>query len=300
MPEGLDIDHARHLDGTAPRYSQHLIISTGQADWKSRIEDEKDSADWGRLVADFKGLLGRGGEYHDPYNNIILGTSSFTGKSKDTASLSAVLFPSFKSITNIPVPNASQSQSDHLRFLIRTLLLGESAPLHQQYDSSLIPSPLAITPITTPTILICSHMSRDSRCGILGPLLRDQLVEYIELRNRQSQSSQGQGKENYIARMDDFYDSSPGVISNPPTDTDIDVNINIGLTSHVGGHVWAGNMIIYIPPHTDISERWSPAHPLAGKGIWYGRVEPKHIPGIFEETVVKGQVIKELLRGVAG
>ena len=143
-------------------------------------------------------------------------------------------------------------------------------------------------------------MSRDSRCGILGPLLRDQLVEYIELRNRQSQSSQGQGKENYIARMDDFYDSSPGVISNPPTDTDIDVNINIGLTSHVGGHVWAGNMIIYIPPHTDISERWSPAHPLAGKGIWYGRVEPKHIPGIFEETVVKGQVIKELLRGVAG
>ena len=65
MPEGLDIDHARHLDGTAPRYSQHLIISTGQADWKSRIEDEKDSADWGRLVADFKGLLGRGGEYHD-------------------------------------------------------------------------------------------------------------------------------------------------------------------------------------------------------------------------------------------
>lgn len=65
MPEGLEIDHSRNLYGTVSRYSQHLIISTGQHDWKSRIEDEKDSTDWGRLVADTKGLLGRGGEFHD-------------------------------------------------------------------------------------------------------------------------------------------------------------------------------------------------------------------------------------------
>lgn len=255
-----------------------------------------------------------------------MGTSSFTSKSKDT-SLSAVLFPSFKNITNIPVQDASKS--DHLRFLIRTLLLRESNPLHQQYDSSSIPSPLSITPITTPTILICSHTSRDSRCGILGPLLRDQLVEYLDLRNRQTRSAAGQRQENYAAQIYDFHDSSSGVPFNPPTtsldrsdgnhgqgrkkpevDAPVDMNVNIGLTSHVGGHVWAGNMIIYIPPHADVSgisssphlqpQREPEPHPLAGKGIWYGRVEPKHIPGIFEETVVKGRVIKELLRGVVG
>lgn len=176
-------------------------------------------------------------------------------------------------------------------------------------------------------------MSRDSRCGILGPLLRDQLVEYLDLRNRQSRGAAGQRQENYAAQIYDFHDSSSGVSSNPPTtsldrsdgnhdqdrkkpevDATVDININIGLTSHVGGHVWAGNMIIYIPPHAGVSGMSSPPHlqphrepepeskphPLAGKGIWYGRVEPKHIPGIFEETVVKGRVIKELLRGVVG
>ena len=38
--------------------------------------------------------------------------------------------------------------------------------------------------------------------------------------------------------------------------------------------------------------------PLAGKGVWYGRVEPRHVWGIVEETVKGGRVVEELLRGV--
>lgn len=66
MPEGLEIDHSRSLEGTMSPYAQHLLISTGQSDWKSRIEDEKDSpAAWGGLVGEVKALLGRGGEFFD-------------------------------------------------------------------------------------------------------------------------------------------------------------------------------------------------------------------------------------------
>ncbi len=46
-------------------YTQHLIVSTGRSDWTSRIEDEKDTAVWGRFTADVKASLGRGGEFHD-------------------------------------------------------------------------------------------------------------------------------------------------------------------------------------------------------------------------------------------
>jgi (2Fe-2S) ferredoxin len=69
----------------------------------------------------------------------------------------------------------------------------------------------------------------------------------------------------------------------------------VGLISHIGGHKFAGNVIVYLPPRlkTDDGE----AHPLAGHGIWYGRVEPRHVEGIISETILKGRVIEELFRG---
>ena len=38
---------------------------------------------------------------------------------------------------------------------------------------------------------------------------------------------------------------------------------------------------------------------LQGMGIWYGRVEPRHVEGIVAETVRGGRVVGELFRGAA-
>lgn len=40
--------------------------------------------------------------------------------------------------------------------------------------------------------------------------------------------------------------------------------------------------------------------PLAGKGIWYGRVEPERVGEVVRETVLGGRVIGELFRGLVG
>jgi (2Fe-2S) ferredoxin len=69
----------------------------------------------------------------------------------------------------------------------------------------------------------------------------------------------------------------------------------VGLISHVGGHKFAGNTILYFPP--GMKGRDEKGHGLAGCGIWYGRVEPKHVEGILRETVGEGKVIEELFRG---
>lgn len=99
------------------------------------------------------------------------------------------------------------------------------------------------------------------------------------------------------------------------------------MISHIGGHKWAGNVIVYIPPNYQINpvqrtrggvdpkdksaqeptvnegdkiseQDESPfLSPLAGKGIWYGRVQPKHVEGIVEQTIGHGKIIKELFRG---
>lgn len=65
MPGDLDIEREKDLNGTMAAYSQQILISTGQADWQSRIEDEKDTAPWGTVVAGIKEMLGPKGRFHD-------------------------------------------------------------------------------------------------------------------------------------------------------------------------------------------------------------------------------------------
>lgn len=65
MPPDLDIEQTKDLNGTIAAYSDQILISTGQADWKSKIEDEKDTAPWGSVVAQVKELLGPKGRFHD-------------------------------------------------------------------------------------------------------------------------------------------------------------------------------------------------------------------------------------------
>lgn len=106
-------------------------------------------------------------------------------------------------------------------------------------------------PITKPTILICGHGGRDQRCGILGPLLQSSFRAELARRN---------------------------------------VDADVGLISHIGGHKYAGNVIVYVPPSMK-------ENALHGAGIWYGRVGPENVEGVVEETLVEGRVIVDLLRG---
>ncbi len=139
---------------------------------------------------------------------------------------------------------------------------------------------LAYTKNTSPTVLICGHHSRDTRCGILGPILGAEFNSCIRGAGQppaDDEPSTGFGFKG-------FEPISPVRKS------------RIALISHIGGHAFAGNVVIYLPklfkmPGGKVS-------PLAGTGIWYGRVEPRHVQGIVEETIKRGRVITELLRGI--
>jgi len=101
-------------------------------------------------------------------------------------------------------------------------------------------------------IYICSHRQRDHRCGVIGNLLISSMREYLK------------------------------------SSTDIDprireLDIEVFGCSHVGGHKYAGNMVIYRP-------HWK-------QGVWYGRVQPKDIPLIVEKTVLEGTIVGKFWRG---
>lgn len=159
-----------------------------------------------------------------------------------------------------------------------------------------------------PTILICSHASRDLRCGIMGPLLQEEFARQLaNVGIHAPVPSDSSTREIREDNMKQRRDTKAGVGNNSKQRP---LKANVGLISHVGGHVWAGNVIVYLPPfwhHTaqHILEQSQDGQPpsldeleaLAGCGVWYGRVEPKHVEGIVKETVLHGRVIRDLFRG---
>ncbi|RDY09957.1 hypothetical protein CR513_05588 [Mucuna pruriens] len=101
-------------------------------------------------------------------------------------------------------------------------------------------------------IYVCAHGSRDVRCGVCGPALINKLNEEIELRGLKDQ-------------------------------------ISVTGCAHIGGHKYAGNVIIYCPG-------------ADGKimGHWYGYVTPNDVPALLDQHIAKGVVIQQLLRGQLG
>lgn len=61
-------------------------------------------------------------------------------------------------------------------------------------------------------------------------------------------------------------------------------HVDVGYISHVGGHAYAGN-VVYLPADLDRAP------------VWYGRVFPEKVQGLVQETIIKGNVIRELYRG---
>ncbi|KAF8944455.1 Mitochondrial Translation Optimization [Haplosporangium gracile] len=103
-------------------------------------------------------------------------------------------------------------------------------------------------------IMICSHGKRDNRCSKTAPFLKKQFLQCL--------------------RQKDIYGDAEG-------------DVEIWLVSHIGGHKFAGNVIVH---RSEPEEKTSMA-------IWYGRVEPCHAAAIIEATVERGEVIRELYRG---
>ncbi|TPX49978.1 hypothetical protein SeMB42_g00553 [Synchytrium endobioticum] len=97
-------------------------------------------------------------------------------------------------------------------------------------------------------IFVCTHKKRDRRCGVAGPMLIDEFtVALKELTNE----------------LDGY-------------------KIHVCGISHIGGHKFAGNLILYAPK----------TH-----GDWYGRVKTCHVRSIIQESILEGKVFKSLWRG---
>ncbi|MGH7587073.1 MAG: sucrase/ferredoxin-like domain-containing protein [Gemmatimonadota bacterium] len=89
-------------------------------------------------------------------------------------------------------------------------------------------------------VFVCVHGRRDERCGCWGP----PIVEAL----RAACAAEG-------------------------------VDVPVRATSHVGGHKYAGNVIVY------------------PEGVWYGYVRPEDAERLVREHLAGERVVEDLLRG---
>lgn len=101
-------------------------------------------------------------------------------------------------------------------------------------------------------VFVCAHNSRDKRCGVCGPPLIEKFNEEIGVRGLKDQ-------------------------------------VFVSACSHVGGHKYAGNLIIY-----------SAAQDEKVSGHWYGYVTPDDVTELLDQHIKKGEIIERIWRGQMG
>jgi (2Fe-2S) ferredoxin len=274
------IDRELPLAGSIKPYGRHFLISTGRNDWVHSIDEEEGSL----AQAVFRGLYVPkfGGRKREGEERIVMSNTSFPPRRMGSAESEVVLLPEWRLVNHVSAGTASAFVS---RYVDHVEGGGETAG-GEGLESEILPF--------HSIVLICSHGKRDKRCGVTSKYL----VKAFESELR---------KRDIYRSWDDTRTEAQGGVMGGGT--------VVGCLSHIGGHKFAGNVIVYRRRGRSVSELHDKLRGLSvedseetvvgdggeeevsAEGIWLGRVEPKHVEAIIEEVILKGRVFKELYRG---
>lgn len=279
-PRKFKIDEEDPLYGHINGFERHLIVATGKTDWVRSVEDEKESVmeAIGKHTGDVDGKLMLSasnipvpeapGNHDGPY-----------GHDRPTTVL---LMPAFTFVENV----TPQHVPDLIRSVINTAPTN-TTPLQTSSSTNGAPdlpnTPLPSAPQNLPAglslracphkaiILICSQATRDARCGQSAPLLRKELERHLRP----------------LGLYRDLDDLRPG-------------GVGIYFISHVGGHKYSANMLIYRKAETARTVDQQMETNGAGKEeaeqaaqcIWLARIRPEDVENVVRYTILQGKVVK--------
>jgi hypothetical protein len=194
-----------------------------------------------------------------------------------------LLLPAFTIIDNVTPASVPELITTYIDNAPTTTTSLSSDPIRQTPPAPL-PTLSQLTSRPSPhraLILLCSQRTRDARCGQSAPLLRKELERHLRP----------------LGLFRDLDDERPG-------------GVGIYFISHVGGHKYSANMMIYRRPDAfglDGLQRAKldsevcpmpstvlPQDPEKGAAqcIWLARIRPEDCEGIVKFTVLQGKVIK--------
>ncbi|KAL0467694.1 sucrase/ferredoxin domain-containing protein [Neurospora intermedia] len=217
-PRSFKIDEEDKLFGLVKGWETHVLVATGKTDWVRDVADEKGSVM--QAIAGAKA----------PTNGKLMLSASNIPTPHHPPSYSEpttlLLLPAFILIENVTPATVplllekiiSQAPTNSTPLAPFSLPRSLEAPLPEA-------SPAYIKELTTrpcphqALILLCSQKTRDARCGQSAPLLRKELQRHLQP----------------LGLYRDLDDERPG-------------GVGIYFISHVGGHKYSANMLVYRRP----------------------------------------------------
>jgi len=131
-------------------------------------------------------------------------------------------------------------------------------------------------------ILLCSHKRRDNRCAIAAPKLEHAFIDSLQRKGWTADTQLEHSVEPSLERFSGTPEEKALHIADELRGLPDAKRCLILRNSHMGGHKFAGNCIIYTPQ---------------GSSVWYGRVSTHEVESIVVNTILGGLVLPPLLRG---
>lgn len=223
-------------------------------------------------------------------SNIPLPDSHDPSAPSEDHPTTVLLLPPFTLIQNVTPASIPSLMSNYIgNASTSTTILTPSPSLSTNLPSPEKPFPTSPSPHGA-VILLCSQRTRDARCGQSAPLLRREFERHLRP----------------LGLYRDMQDTRPG-------------GVGIYFISHVGGHKYSANVMIYrragfgSGPARSRAQAANEAANGAANGevkdvdgngneptgdvgasqcIWLARVRPEDCEGIIKFTVLQGKVVK--------
>ncbi|KAJ7170251.1 Sucrase/ferredoxin-like-domain-containing protein [Mycena crocata] len=285
-PTRFTVDMETQMLGSVRPFRRQILISTGKIDWDREVTSTSGSlaahvsrAYHKTVVApsiavdqDGKPLPHLPGIFNASDSgelSILNGSHSSIG---DEDLETVLVFPDFMVVAGVP------STVDGGKSLCKIALnprisriLGSSGTT---FNTWVLPYSCVIA--------FCSHKRRDNRCGIAAPKLERAFTDSLERRGWTIDTQLEHMTDPPLEKFHGTEEEKNAHITHKLKSLQLAKKALILYNSHMGGHRYAGNCIIYTPN---------------GSSVWYGRVTPHEIDNIVENTIVGGLVLPPLLRG---
>ncbi|CAE6418636.1 unnamed protein product [Rhizoctonia solani] len=269
-PNRFDVDLSSDMLGSVKPYGRQVIVSTGKADWVREVTEESGSLAehlsnvHSKLVSSSTARSSKSGgapagvftASDSTRLSVLNGSHREVGCTPKTHTV--LVFPDYKLVKDVPATNEGATK------LWKAALdpaVGVEGKANESGMKSWILPYSAVILLSFTTSL--SALGWDVHTQIDDPDEHGQpaLEDLPEPRAEETK------ERLYSLRK---------------PESDFSQRVLILRNSHIGGHKFAGNVIIYFP---------------TGNGVWYGRVSTHEVQAVVESTIVGGKVLPALLRG---
>ncbi|KAI1141579.1 Sucrase/ferredoxin-like-domain-containing protein [Hypoxylon sp. FL0543] len=291
-PRHFKVEETHPLYGNIKPWSTHVLVATSKTDWSRHVEDERGS------------VMEAFGHASKPSNGrLMLSASNMptpNNRPDYNQPTTILVLPAFTIIDNVTPPavpsliNKYISRAPTTSDPLEPVALPKTIPSSRSSVGDMVARPCPHRVV----VLLCSHRTRDARCGQSAPLIKKELERHLRP----------------LGLDRDLDDERPG-------------GVGIYFVNHVGGHKYSANMLVYrrpdafgidtvqrakLPPGQEPQLVTPGDEEGGGEGegaekrvvgaaqcIWLARVRPEDCENIVRYTILQGKVVKadKQLRG---